>query len=57
MPHDAPDYPHTTREERHFEVSETFIKTSARYLDVDQPMPGRYVSPQPGKQAAVEPVS
>jgi hypothetical protein len=57
MPHAEPDYPHTTREERYFEVLETCIQTSAGYLDVDQPMPGRYVSPESGKRAVVEPLS
>jgi hypothetical protein len=38
----ALNYPqHLTRQEPYFELLDDFLKTSARYLDVDAPLPGQ----------------
>jgi len=40
----AADFPRGTREDRYFEVLAAFLRTSAGYFDVDEPMPGQAMS-------------
>jgi hypothetical protein len=37
----AQNQPHATREDANFEALEAFIRTSAGYLGVDEPLPGQ----------------